>query len=188
MGIVVKPRPYDSGTDCSYCTPDLWPSGKTPKYVYACFSGIINCGKSSYDAPNGYTFRLEQIPETPCLWVHTGTGWIVQWQPFVPLHNYSRVTLQDVITWSFFVGYGAECPSEIVHYDNAQTACVLMYAGASGYCCVDWSGHLLDYVSELGIDAYHQLMREGFYVNDESFVYRLASIYQRTNIKIKCDL
>lgn len=188
MGIQVPPPPYDKGTDCSYCTPSLWPPGSTPKYVYACFSDIINCGKSSYDAPNGYTFRLEQSPGAACTWLHDGVVWQVDWEPKVVGHDYSRVRLFDILGYSFFSGIGDVCADEIIRYVNSQGSCILMYAGAGGFCCIDWSGILLAFIIDLGIDAYHQLMRDGFYVNDESFVYRLASIYQRTNIKIKCDL
>jgi len=60
------------GTTCSTCTPSLWESGKTPKYIFIVFAGVEACSGAP-EPPNGYRFRLNQLPGTPCKW---SSGWV----------------------------------------------------------------------------------------------------------------
>lgn len=188
MGIVVDPPPFHFGADCAQCTPHLWKTGETPMYVFAHFSGIENCGVSPHPAPNGCTFLLQQDPIAPCRYLHQGDVWQVDYTASWEWPNNSRVRLADHHGFSFFVGIGAHCPPEIIRYVNAQNACLFMWAGALGVCHVDWSGVLLNVVEEFGIERKPKLMRESRSVDVDSYVYKLCSLYQRTNVKFKISL
>lgn len=188
MGIVIKPPPWHYGSDCSECTPNPWPTGKTPMYVYAYFSGIDNCGWSPNPAPNGSTFLLQQVPGSPCMWLHQGSIWTVDFMPKWDWPDQSRVRLYDNHGWIFFAGFEDICQPEMIRYVNRQNECVLMYAGAGGYCIIDWSGILLNVVAELGILLKPKLMRESRYVDDTEIVYKVNSLYYRTNFKFKTSI
>lgn len=188
MGLVIPPPPFEFGTDCPKCTPALWAVGETPKFMYAYFSDIINCGVSPHDAPNGVTFLLQQNPLNLCEWVHDGDVWHVDFDPKVFGPNQSRVRLLDHHGFSFFIGTGAPCAPEVIRFVNNQGACLFAWAGASGFCLLDWSGILLDVIEELGIDRKPKLMRESRYVDDTDIVYKLCSLYQRTNLRVLMNL
>jgi len=188
MGTIVKPPPIESGTDCSACTPSLWASGETPKYMFAFFSGIQNCGVSPHNAPNGHVFIMEQNPLNFCEWIHTDDVWTVRFQPNPAGHDHSQLFLSDHHGFSFFVGEGPECAPEIMHFDNKQASCILAYAGGGGYATVDWSGLLNYVIEEFGIETKPKLMRENRYLDDSYVVAKLCSLYQRTNLKLKIEL
>ena len=183
MGIVIKPPPFEFGSDCPVCTPFLWAAGETPMYMFAFFSGIENCGVSPHNAPNGSTFLLQQSPASPCLWLHQGDVFTVDFEPCRLVPAQSRIRLIDHHGFFFFTGFGDCCAPEIIRFVNAQAVCMLMYAGAGGFCCLDWSGTLLDIVAELGIDTVPKLMRESRYVDDTDYLYKVNSLYYRTNFK-----
>jgi len=71
------------GTTCSTCTPSLWESGKTPKYIFIVFAGLKPC-PGAITPPNGVRFRLTQDPVFPQRWfVDTqewdGYEWFATW-------------------------------------------------------------------------------------------------------------
>lgn len=188
MGTPIDPPPFEYGSDCPRCTPALWAPGKTPMYMFAYFNGIINCGVSPHPAPNGFTFLLQQSPGNPCLWLHQGDVWTIDFDPWQVAPNKSRIRLYDHHGFFFFTGFGDGCAPEIIRFVNAQAACILMYAGAEGFCSLDWSGTFLDVVTDLGIDRRPNLMRETRYVDDTDIVLKATSLYQRTNLKFKVPL
>ena len=188
MGRLINPPPVESGNDCPACTPGLWPVGKTPMYMFAYFSGISNCGKSSNYAPNGYTFLLQQDPLNACLWKHDGDVWFVDYRPWLFGPDRCQVRLYDQHGWFFFVGTNVHCSPEIIRFTNAQAACILMYAGAGGVCLLDWSGILHYLIAELGIETKPKLMKESRSIDADSQVVKLCSLYQRTNVRFKIEI
>ncbi len=157
-------------------------------YVFAYFSGISDCGRSSYPVPNGRTLLLQQSIGNDCEWQHLGDVYHCFWEPSWQWPNNSRLRLLDVDGFSFFSGVGAHCPAEIARYPNSQNTCILMYAGAGGFCMVDWSGILLTQAVELGIDFKPKLMRESRDIDAVHSIYKFTSLYQRTNLKLKFEL
>lgn len=188
MGIVIKPPPIHYGTNCPACTPTLWPPGETPMYMFVYASGISDCGRSARPVPNGLTFLLQQNPLSPCHWRYQGPRYSVDFFPNLQIPANSRLTIVDDLGWFFFTGIGVQCAPEIIRFVNAQAACILMYAGAGGFCMVDWSGLLLETSVELGIDFKPKLMRESRYVDNTDYVFKVTSLYQRTNFKFKSPL
>ena len=73
MGIRVEPDDY--GDDCLTC----WPAGKTPKSVFATFSGIQtgDWWRSNYPPPPNGPFKLNQVDGYPCIFSYFGTIWTV---------------------------------------------------------------------------------------------------------------
>jgi hypothetical protein len=53
--------------DCLVC-PNLFPPGKTPKFIKIVFTGIQKCPGTTKEAPNNRVFILEPNPLDNCSW------------------------------------------------------------------------------------------------------------------------
>lgn len=185
MGTPIPSPDFEPGNDCTLCRPVPWPAGETPLNVYAYFEGIIDCGISSYSAPNGQTFRLEQNPASPCTWLHNGDPWILDWIADEIAPNTSRLRLMDKDGFSFFSSRQAPCPTDPYLYSNDQATCILMYAGASGSGLLTQNTAVIDLVEQFGLEAGINLMWEVFNHPDGDIVHKFSDIIQRTNIRFK---
>lgn len=185
MGEPVPDPPIDYGTDCPWCTPARWPSNETPAKVYCLFSGITNCGVSSYPAPNGEIFAMDQLDGTPCQWRHNGTVWKPDWTPRRVAGPQSLLRLLDKDGFSFFNSLSLQCPPEGWTYTNQQAACILMYAGAGGIGQVWWNDKINDFIDDFGFTAGRSLFLELFRSTGVYDVYKFCDLYDRTNIRIK---
>lgn len=65
MGIIVEPG--EKGPDCSHATPDLWPSGSTPKFLLCNITGMTPC-PGWLTTPTNWTGILTQMALNPCMW------------------------------------------------------------------------------------------------------------------------
>lgn len=87
-----------SGEDCELC----YPTHKTPKYVYASFSGI-SIGQAwvpGIPVPPNRTFKLVQV--TGCKWVLAVFPWHVQYEAVTV--GLPGVGSQLIIRWVSVVG------------------------------------------------------------------------------------
>lgn len=188
LGQRIKNPNIEFGSDCTRCTfPtfDRFPAGETPKYVYACFWGIENCGFSSYSAPNGRIFRLPQDAGNPCMWYLDGSVWKVEFIADRIAPAVSRLQLGDKDGWSFFTGNQVICPDEYTVFNNAQGACILMYAGAGGHGTIWWNAELLDISEDFGIVPCTELFYDVFNIDASTFVHRFSDRRSGVSISIK---
>lgn len=188
MGTPIPSPDPEYGSDCSLCTPARWPAGETPEFFYAYVAGIVNCGVSPFNAPNGLTFKLEQNPASLCTWLHLGDVWQLDFIADQISPNQSRLRLLDKHGFSFFIGTGSACPSEFTLYSNNQASCILSYAGSAGTILIHWSAQVLDLVEWFGLHAGVDLMHEIFTHPDSDIVHKFCDIVQSTNIKIKLSI
>lgn len=174
--------------DCHRCVPPVgtrWPVGETPQYIYATFSGIINCTWSHHPAPNGQIFRLEQQVANVCLWSLTGSIWHVNFIADRIAPNVSQLRLGDHDGWSFFTDQQVACPPELQPYINDQAACIGMLAGAGGFGTIWWNVELIYLAEQFGLKPSERLMYDVFPVNSDFNVHRFADQRDHTNVKIK---
>lgn len=185
MGTPLPCPPIKSGSDCPACTPGRWPSGETPKFVYVMFWKIINCGVSSYSAPNGHVFTLEQNPANICNWFWLGDTWHVFWDAKRIGPPQSRLRLLDVDGFSFFSDLSLQCPMEYWTYINDQNSCILMYAGARGGGTVWWNSKNNAVITSMGLDCGLGSFNETFRGPSSKITSKFNSLYQRTNLRIQ---
>lgn len=184
MGTPIPSPDPEYGNDCTLCTPARWPSGQTPKFIYAFFTGIVDCGISPHPFGMPLTLKMEQSAVNNCIWVHTGDVWLADYQPDLIVPDKSRLRLQDHHGFSHFTSDGNSCPPEYSTYANAQAACILAYAGSAGTGTIFWSEEILFLIEELGLDAGPNLFYDYFNVDTSDRVHKFADQQQRTNLKL----
>ncbi len=187
MGTPLPCPPIEYGIDCGNCTPGRWAPGETPKFVYALFFGITNCGISRFAAPNGVVFKLEQNPAAWCNWRWLGRNFHVFWDANLLGPPLSRLRLHDVDGFSFFADLSLKCPLEYWLYSNDQNACVLMYAGAGGGGRVWWNSKNMNVVGGAGLDCGPCTFNETFTGPAQKVTSKFNSRYQRTNIRYQLN-
>lgn len=185
MGTKLPCPPVESGNDCPLCTPTRWPSGETPKFIFATFTNIIDCGKSRFTPPNGQVFRLEQNPFSVCNWRWLGDTWHVFWDAKLIAPPLSRLRLLDVDGFSFFSDLSLGCPLEYWRYVNDQAACILQYAGALGQGRIWWNDKNLEFVEGLGLKCGPGSFNETFPGPGTKSTTKFNSLHQRTNLRIQ---
>jgi len=77
MGTPTPPPPV-YGDTCGFCTPLLWGSGQTPKFVMCEFKDITKCDASPIEPPNEM-FMLEQLEAAPCEWRYEDDDYYISW-------------------------------------------------------------------------------------------------------------
>ncbi len=187
MGTPQPCPPIEYGQDCPSCTPHRWPVGENPKFVYAMFTDVINCGVSDFPAPNGEVFQLEQNIGNICNWQHIGDIWHVFWdakQAGVPL---SRLRLFDKDGFQFFSDLSLACPFEYWMYRNDVAACGGMFAGASGFGRIWWNDKNMQIVQGLNLDCGPGTFNETFTGPGMKYTSKFNSRYQRTNIRFQLN-
>lgn len=185
MGLPVPDPPEDYGNNCTSCTPARWASGETPQWIYCMFWDIVDCGVSSYPAPNGEIFAMEQTAGNPCIWTKGDGVWRPDFVAKVVGTFQSRLRLLDKDGFGFFVDFHIQCPLEYHIYNNDQGACILAYAGSEGHGTIWWNSKITTIIESLGLRAGSDLFYELFRGTSDEIVHKFCDEYQRTNLKIQ---
>lgn len=185
MGTPLPCPPIDHGSDCPACTPGRWPVGENPKFVYVMFFNIIDCGVSSYPAPNGKVFTLEQNIGNICNWQHLGDIWHVFWDAKRIGFAQSRLRLLDKDGFQFFSDLHIQCPMEYWIYTNDVVACGGMFAGAAGFGRIWWNTKNNAIIEGMGLDCGPGAFNETFSGPGSKVTTKFTSLHQRTNIRFQ---
>lgn len=185
LGTPLPCPPVEPGNDCPLCTPVRWAVGETPKYVFATFVNIIDCGKSRFTVPNGHVFRLQQNAASDCNWFWEGDNYHVFFDAKMVAPPLSRLRLFDSDGFSFFGSLSIGCPLEYWRYVNNQGACILMYAGALGTGRVWWNDKNMEFVEGLGLNCGAGSFNETFPGPSTKVTTKFNNLYQRTNLRIQ---
>lgn len=151
------------------------------------FWGITNCGLSSWPAPNGHTFTLEQQIGNVCTWAFLGSAYHVFWEAKIVGAPLSKLRLMDSDGLSFFNSVSLQCPLEYWTYSNNQAACILFYAGAGGFGRIWWNQKVSFDIDGFGLDCGPELLAEMFTAPGSHIVNKYCDLNQRTNIRILHD-
>lgn len=128
MGLSPEYPDYQGGVACNLCKDVIF-DGKTPFFVEAWVSGIIQC-PGMRTVPGNITVLLSQ--DTPCRWILNGPPWTYVWE---------LSTAQSLMTITFGGEFAfqriltAECISE---FKNANQTCGLPVAGRFGFVFIFW--------------------------------------------------
>jgi len=127
--------PYEfSENDCPTCTPDLWPEGKTAKYVVATFTGIVKCPQDPCpicpDPPNGQPFICEQDTINPCRWIYDNGTWSVIWTVNVGGGASSRLLLTYMPMLQIY--FQGDKPNPCETNFTGKVWCAAGYCGKEG--------------------------------------------------------
>lgn len=117
MGIKVRQGEY-----CEFDN-EHWPSGLTPKVMYATFSGIHTNPRMSVHAFSG-TRTLKQITAT--LWRFESTPWRVD---YIIDSVHSEIAVYNLPYWTHFHGYSTTAPN--YGFPNLITNPINDYFGGS---------------------------------------------------------
>lgn len=176
----MEDKPIDYGDDCL----TGWAAGKTPKYVYARFSGIETCPGASLISPNGRVFKIPQEEFIPCEWFYDDTVWRVEFQ-VAAAPNFVHLILTDVDAGvTHFEASVAMVPDEGHVYVNENVACDLAHEGKNGIAVVTWTPQATALLESINMTKGADLFMELFPLANGKLVYKFCRIAESTNIKI----
>ncbi len=182
----------EAGAACTACENALWGIGKTPKNVYAHFSGMERCPGVDWDVhalpPNNHTFKLEQIDGFPCRWRYRGTmNWGVNWRINIPIIGNSSITLGHIGFTVYF-----QCipdPPNLCEATFAnQNVCGGLILASGGFCWIEWKQIAIDLAKGLNLTLAPTLFYEVFQTGLMEVVYKFTDKVRGINVKHRLEL
>lgn len=171
------------GDDCLL----MFDPDKTPKHIYARFSNIKTCPGAPAAAPNDRTFKLTQVPGSPCFWVHDIGDWYVSFHYFEP-EKISRLFIRYEPTHDrFFWDTIEEYVGEGYTFYNEYNECVGVQMGIGGTAVLTWKLESLKVMRLLNIKPQHDLFMEMRPLVDDNRVYKFCRLEDATNIAIEYE-
>lgn len=183
----MKDVPHIYGDDCLIG----FPPDKTPKYMWARFSGIIKCssdpGSPWLTPPNDRVFKLEQSDIFPCRWeCFTGSwavvfylpgtdpwGWLSLWQTPANAHFFTD-TLDGPL-------------DEGAVYHNREICGIGFAVAHNGIATVTWTREATNLLEALNIQRGNDLFMEMRPLADGNKVYKFCRLKDATNIAIQFE-
>jgi len=187
MGQRMKDEPHIYGDDCLLAFPE----DKTPKYLYARFSKIVQCpdlppGKA-FIPPNDKTFKLTQDESVPCKWVYERSPWYVRLDVFsgpVRAVLYIRNMLSGTC---FFSADEAGKLEEGTIYNSDCFMCTPLIWGTGGIATVTWTQEATDLLKAINLERADDLFMELRPLADGNKVYKFCKLKDATNIAIEFE-
>lgn len=182
MGIPTNPDDYLYGPNCLTC----WAPNKTPKDLYASFSGIMT-GATWEDwmgaAPNEI-FKLSSA--VPCLWTAYHEPRDIRFGITAPS---SGLSIEIDFAWFAFTATNA--PPCDFHFVNALVDPGLDFYGGQAIVVQKEAGSsapsLADIAALLNMDGRESRMSEVFPLDNTHLVAMFADLLESTRIRIKYD-
>lgn len=187
MGHPMPDVPHIYGNNCLLGFPE----GKTPKYMYARFSGMAYRPEWKpvrwHIPPNDRTFKLEQIEEDHCWWQYLSDDWLIQFIiiagplriEFFLLNNLDR-------SWYF-----AENPEghidEGTVYNNDDALYKPEYQSTDGIATVTWTQEATNLLKSINMQRADDLFMELRPLVDGNKVYKFCRLRDATNIAIEFE-
>lgn len=190
MGIEVKPECIEYGDDCPSCSlwfPLNWPPGKTPKYIYAYFAGLIACADYNLGFINDHAFKMIQDTFQPCWWVYDGPDWLVT---FYADAGATRSTIGARNKWYervAFYGDLLRCRPEHTVFPNLCSCADPTVMAYSGFCEVFWLARVHEHLEYLVPDEQGKLLYEPRISSSSITIDKLCKRKDHTNLKIKFE-
>ncbi|GAH26151.1 unnamed protein product [marine sediment metagenome] len=179
--------PHVYGDPCSA----FYDPSKTPKYVYARFSLIVQCppwnGPEHTTPPNDRMFTLEQVDGVPCRWIYHGTVWHAQFELAIepPQKIIFLVNNNDGATYFGDAPLGG--PEEGYVFHNDITFCEPWYGGAEGMAVVTWTQQATDLLKAINMEKAADLFMEMRPLPDGNLIYKFCRLQDATNIAIEFE-
>ena len=184
MGMPPLPdEPPEYGDDILH----VFPAGKTPKYIYATFHGIIKRAGTPAEGPYNATFKLTQHPTITRRYVLTPGPPIISVDfettyTFVTFETVTAIGVFLKVTYSvgvlFFANAWQETPPVGGYYDGI---CILSWVRES-------DGSILDAADLFGIQASDTLYGQALPDSDSQLLFAFADDAARLKMRIKKDL
>lgn len=184
MGQPMPDIPIEYGDDCLIC----FPSGKTPKYVYARFSLIYRCTGIGKEAclipPNDRVFKLTQQVGFPCSWRYLGGTWECWYQPWRVADGKAGLFLNDLNLKVYFDDTRNACPPEGTVWHNDIDCDPPLTCAIEGVGCVVWTPQATQLLEDINLAKSADLFMELRPLVDGNLVYKFCRLQDATNIKI----
>lgn len=181
MGHRMSDTPHVYGDDCLA----VFERGKTPKYVYVRFSGIVTCPGSAPIAPNDRVFKLTQDPENPCAWYYYIAPWYVYfWYVLWP--DLTQIGLLEFVgAWEYFDRQEAGHANEGYVFGNDLAECYVGRGGSKGIAVVTWTQQATALLEAINMQRADDLFMEMRPLADGNLIYKFCRKWDATNIAIK---
>ncbi len=175
------------GNDCDIC----FDPGKTPKYVYARFSGIEICTGAGFEKchvpPNDRTFKLTQVDGTPCSWYYLSDLWNIYYSAWKVADEKCRLKIEDDLSLGVFEQTISACPQEGTVFYNTLGCVPDSSCGHGGIGIVTWRLETLALMKALNIEPRSDLFMEMRPLVDGNKVYKYCKLKDGTNIAIEFE-
>lgn len=180
-----------AGDACIACENILWSAGKTPKTVYARFSGMERCPGVDWDIdplpPNNRVFTLTQNEIVPCSWGTTTTdGWVVAWLLNYGVLTQSYLTLGRAGLRKYFLSLSPAWSKCVGSFPN-QLECGGLTLSAGGFGWVEWKQIAIDLAKDLNIELAPTLFYEVFQIGLREAVYKFTDKTRNINAKSRLE-
>jgi len=184
MGQRMPPGPIEYGDDCLHC----FAAGKTPKYVWARFSQILQCPdvppKICGIPPNDRVWKLTQDAVLPCWYQLVTGGWILDYTHRSPVTHLAELSVIDPNGRDIFYKNMPACQSEGTLFHNAWIDCIGWNCGHLGFGIVTWTEHATAILELINMEKAQDLFMELHPRADGKLVYKFCRLEDATNIKI----
>lgn len=184
MGQPMPKVEIEYGVDCLAG----WDAGKTPKYLYARFSKIVQCpdlpaGKA-YIPPNDHAFTLTQVEDVPCRWVYERSPWYVQFT-VSPDPAEATFYIRNMLSGTWYFSARPSCPpGEGEVYHSTYFTCTTYVWGIEGIGVVTWTPQATELLKSINMEKAADLFMELFPLPDGKLVYKFCRLQDATNISI----
>lgn len=184
MGQRLDDIPIVYGDNCNIG----WAPGKTPKFVYARFSGLVKCPDNPptfYSIPpNDRVFRLRQDVGIPCRWAVSSGPWdVTLWLTPLPLRT-TLVIQNNVDLGLYFSAQPLGIKGEGFVITNEILACQPWHGAHLGVGVVTWTPQATEILEAVNIGKAYDLFMELFPLEDGKLVYKFCQRKYSTNVKI----
>lgn len=184
MGQRMADKPIVYGDDCLAA----FDAGKTPKYLYARFSQIVQCPDlppgPNFIPPNDRVFKLTQDEGVPCRWAYESSPWYVEFDVYSgPVRTVLYIRNMLSGTW-YFSANETGPPDEGIVYNNTYFTCTTLVWGTGGIATVTWTPQATDLLASLNMAKANDLFMELFPRDDGKLVYKFCRLQDATNVKI----
>ncbi len=180
----MKDEPIEYGNDCLLgFDPD-----KTPKYLYARFSKIVQCPDlppgPNFIPPNDRAFKLTQDAGVPCRWAYESSPWYVEFDVYSgPVRTVLYIRNMLSGTWYFSANESGP-PDEDIVYESTYFTCTTLVWGIGGIAVVSWTPQATDILKLINMEKARDLFMEMRPRDDGKLVYKFCQLQDATNISI----
>lgn len=184
MGQRMPEIEIEYGDNCLAC----FPSGETPKYVYARFSLMEKCTGPGFGnchtPPNDRMFKLTQHVSIPCAWTLTTGVWTIGYRAWNVANNKSRLYLYDDFSQYYFTQYEPSCQAEGFVYVSVLTCTPGLECTLGGIGVVTWTPQATALLESINMKKARDLFMELRPLANGKLVYKFCRLQDVTNISI----